>query len=131
MQWRTFALLALVACAAGASSTAPSRPAAACGDAAACCTLRALRTAPSQLQLPLARADDAYASLARLRGGSNQIFIKTLSGKTVTVDVEEGDTIADVKAKIQVCARSAAHCIIICAQIGLLTPGIRQPLLLV
>jgi ubiquitin len=38
----------------------------------------------------------------RLRGGdSSQIFIKTLSGKTVTVDVEEGDTIADVKAKIQ------------------------------
>ena len=37
----------------------------------------------------------------RLRGGNSQIFIKTLSGKTVTVDVEEGDTIADVKAKIQ------------------------------
>ena len=37
----------------------------------------------------------------RLRGGSNQIFIKTLSGKTVTVDVEPSDSIADVKAKIQ------------------------------
>ena len=43
----------------------------------------------------------ARARLLTLRGGSNQIFIKTLSGKTVTVDVEEGDTIADVKAKIQ------------------------------
>lgn len=30
-----------------------------------------------------------------------QIFVKTLSGKTVTVDVEPHDTIADVKAKIQ------------------------------
>ncbi|KAL1511749.1 hypothetical protein AB1Y20_005037 [Prymnesium parvum] len=40
-------------------------------------------------------------ALLRLRGGNSQIFIKTLSGKTVTVDVEEGDTIADVKAKIQ------------------------------
>eukprot|EP00316_Scyphosphaera_apsteinii_P003936 CAMPEP_0119323740 /NCGR_PEP_ID=MMETSP1333-20130426/61484_1 /TAXON_ID=418940 /ORGANISM="Scyphosphaera apsteinii, Strain RCC1455" /LENGTH=113 /DNA_ID=CAMNT_0007331267 /DNA_START=95 /DNA_END=436 /DNA_ORIENTATION=+ len=39
-------------------------------------------------------------SVLRLRGGSSQIFVKTLSGKTVTVDVEEGDTIADVKAKI-------------------------------
>jgi ubiquitin len=40
-------------------------------------------------------------ALLELRGGNQQIFIKTLSGKTVTVDVEEGDTIADVKAKIQ------------------------------
>merc|ERR1719213_1253122 len=41
------------------------------------------------------------AGLLNLRGGSNQIFIKTLSGKTVTIDVEEGESIADVKAKIQ------------------------------
>lgn len=40
-------------------------------------------------------------NVLRLHGGNSQIFIKTLSGKTVTVDVEEGDTIADVKAKIQ------------------------------
>ena len=46
------------------------------------------------------------AALLRLRGGSQQVFIKTLSGKTVTVDVEEGDTIADVKAKIQVRAQA-------------------------
>ena len=98
---RTIASFLVVACAASASSSAPSRPAAVCGDATACGTLRALRTAPSLLQLPRVHAD-TYASLTRLRGGSNQIFIKTLSGKTVTVDVEEGDTIADVKAKIQV-----------------------------
>merc|ERR1712046_89421 len=34
-------------------------------------------------------------------GGGQQIFVKTLSGKTVTVDVDPMGTIADVKAKIQ------------------------------
>ena len=38
----------------------------------------------------------------RLRGGmSMQIFVKTLTGKTVTLDVESSDTIQHVKAKIQ------------------------------
>ena len=35
----------------------------------------------------------------RLRGGM-QIFVKTLTGRTMTVDVESGSTIADVKNKI-------------------------------
>lgn len=30
-----------------------------------------------------------------------QIFVKTLTGKTITLDVEHGDTIESVKAKIQ------------------------------
>lgn len=30
-----------------------------------------------------------------------QIFVKTLTGKTITLDVEPGDTIENVKAKIQ------------------------------
>lgn len=30
-----------------------------------------------------------------------QIFIKTLTGKTITLDVEPGDTIENIKAKIQ------------------------------
>ena len=30
-----------------------------------------------------------------------QIFVKTLTGKTITLDVESSDTIQDVKAKIQ------------------------------
>ena len=30
-----------------------------------------------------------------------QIFIKTLTGKTITIEVESSDTIASVKAKIQ------------------------------
>merc|ERR1711924_301199 len=36
----------------------------------------------------------------RLRGGM-QIFVKTLTGKTVTLEVEPSDTIENVKAKIQ------------------------------
>merc|ERR1711977_605345 len=35
----------------------------------------------------------------RLRGGM-QIFVKTLTGKTITLDVEQSDTIENVKAKI-------------------------------
>jgi ubiquitin C len=38
----------------------------------------------------------------RLRGGSGmQIFVKTLTGKTITLDVESSDTIENVKPKIQ------------------------------
>ena len=38
----------------------------------------------------------------RLRGGSGmQIFVKTLTGKTITLEVESSDTIENVKAKIQ------------------------------
>ena len=34
------------------------------------------------------------------RGPSFQIYVKTLTGKTITLDVEEQDEIQDVKAKI-------------------------------
>ena len=37
----------------------------------------------------------------RLRGGQMQIFVKTLTGKTMTLNVESSDTINSVKAKIQ------------------------------
>jgi ubiquitin C len=38
----------------------------------------------------------------RLRGGAPiQIFVKTLTGKTITLDVESNDTIQNVKSKIQ------------------------------
>lgn len=36
----------------------------------------------------------------RLRGGM-QIFVKTLAGKSITLEVESGDTIDSVKQKIQ------------------------------
>ena len=38
--------------------------------------------------------------MLRLRGGM-QIFVKTLTGKTITLDVESSDTIDNVKGKIQ------------------------------
>jgi len=34
-----------------------------------------------------------------------QIFVKTLTGKTITLEVEPSDTIENVKAKIQVVMR--------------------------
>ena len=37
----------------------------------------------------------------RLRGGQMQIFVKTLTGKTMTLNVESSDTIDSVKEKIQ------------------------------
>jgi ubiquitin len=30
-----------------------------------------------------------------------QVFVKTLTGKTITIDVETSDTVSSVKAKIQ------------------------------
>ena len=36
----------------------------------------------------------------RPRGGM-QIFVKTLTGKTITLDIEASDTIDNVKAKVQ------------------------------
>jgi ubiquitin len=41
-----------------------------------------------------------FVSVLRLRGGM-QIFVKTLTGKTITLEVESSDTIDNVKAKIQ------------------------------
>ncbi len=40
-----------------------------------------------------------FHMVLRLRGGM-QIFVKTLTGRTMTVDVESSSTIADVKNKI-------------------------------
>jgi ubiquitin len=37
----------------------------------------------------------------RLRGGGMQIFVRTLTGKTITLDVEASDTVGGVMAKIQ------------------------------
>ena len=43
---------------------------------------------------------DCVTIVLRLRGGM-QIFVKTLTGKTITLEVESSDTIDNVKAKIQ------------------------------
>ena len=37
----------------------------------------------------------------RLRGGAMQIFVKTLTGKTITLQVEASDNIQSLKSKIQ------------------------------
>ena len=63
-------------------------------------------------ELPLlhAKARDAAASASASRGpragsgssgGCMQIFVKTLTGKTITIEVEPSDSIDNVKAKIQ------------------------------
>jgi ubiquitin C len=45
--------------------------------------------------------DSTLHLVLRLRGGSMQIFVKTLTGKTITLDVESTDTIENIKAKVQ------------------------------
>ena len=42
-------------------------------------------------------------------GGGMQIFVKTLTGKTITLEVEPSDSIENVKAKIQVLWRMQFH----------------------
>ena len=44
----------------------------------------------------------------RLRGGM-QIFVKTLTGKTITLDVEPSDTIENVKQKVRAPLKSCSR----------------------
>mmetsp|Transcript_5428 Transcript_5428/g.10337 ORF Transcript_5428/g.10337 Transcript_5428/m.10337 type:complete len:123 (-) Transcript_5428:101-469(-) len=44
-------------------------------------------------------ASPSLHSALSIRGGM-QLFVKTLTGKTVSIEVEEGESIEDVKAKI-------------------------------
>ena len=41
-----------------------------------------------------------------------QIFVKTLTGKTITLEVEASDTIENVKAKIQVIKKLFFHVLV-------------------
>ena len=47
-----------------------------------------------------ASAESTLHLVLRLRGGM-QIFVKTLTGKTITLEVESSDSIDNVKSKIQ------------------------------
>ena len=44
---------------------------------------------------------DSTLYLVLIIKGGMQIFVKTLTGKTITLDVEPSDSIENVKAKIQ------------------------------
>ena len=73
--------------------------------AAACCDRQCLGRSclPSCCHSLLAdiQKESTLHLVLRLRGGM-QIFVKTLTGKTITLEVESSDTIENVKAKIQV-----------------------------
>ena len=53
------------------------------------------------LQFYNIRQESTIYPVLRLRGGSMQIFVKTLTGKTITLKVETSDAIENVKQKIQ------------------------------
>ena len=47
------------------------------------------------------KQDKDYVDASIVASMTQQIFVKTLTGKTITLDVEPSDTIENVKAKIQ------------------------------
>ena len=62
-------------------------------------TPRATRESSLKVARETGRPTDAIAAPERL--AASQIFVKTLTGKTITLDVEPSDTIDNVKQKIQ------------------------------
>ena len=56
------------------------------------------RAAPTELRAP---TKSAHAETRKRPDRPSQIFVKTLTGKTITLDVEPSDTIDNVKQKIQ------------------------------
>jgi len=71
--------------------------------ALACASALGPRRAPRAAGVSLApRAGGlARAALTGVPRGGMQLFVKTLSGKTVSIECEESDKIEDVKAKIE------------------------------
>jgi hypothetical protein len=58
-----------------------------------------LSRAAAPLRRPLRRSGSTFNPLRA--AGEMQLFVKTLTGKTITLEVESSDTIDNVKAKIQ------------------------------
>jgi ubiquitin len=54
---------------------------------------------PFASSAPAFKPSHALSQTLAIRGGM-QLFVKTLTGKTVSIEVEEGESIEDVKAKI-------------------------------
>ena len=96
MRFPYFPQLALVACAlflaSGAQAFVASR--------ASSPSTVAVTVAGMGPSMGTTTGSSALARACRLRGGM-QLFVKTLTGKTVTVDVEPGDDIETLKNKIQ------------------------------
>ena len=47
------------------------------------------------------RPEQSFCFIVQSQRSNMQIFVKTLTGKTITLEVEPSDTIENVKAKIQ------------------------------
>ena len=60
-----------------------------------------LKTPRRTLSVSLSPLVIAYLRLTSVPSTVMQIFVKTLTGKTITLEVESSDTIDNVKAKIQ------------------------------
>ena len=62
--------------------------------------MSAIQRSPKFNKYILLFVESTLHLVLRLRGGM-QIFVKTLTGKTITLEVEPSDSIENVKAKIQ------------------------------
>ena len=53
------------------------------------------------LTIPRSQAAADHCVLSQIKNSKMQIFVKTLTGRTITIDVDERERVKDVKVKIQ------------------------------